>query len=272
MSLSEREVVVSLAYLLTQDFKAISKIVARKLEIDTRSRVEAGNRLNLTGNGRSLRETRIINKALAMELLVAASFTYIDRPAQVISGCVVRNGLPNNFASSGAADLVVSYPPCDGRDGFYVLVEVSIKRRVSAEDYRQQLEQTLRHATELAAQYKDTPVFGLLINSGNICAEGALHAVYKRFSIDNHLTPDKPIKVVAVPCGNFLNILGELVASQTYDFKSSLLVEIFDTLIATLQEQKLPADEDWMEQTWLHVVRHAQNPELNLTQDTASDQ
>ena len=238
-SFSENEVALLLAYLQSQDFKAISHIVARKLHIDTRSRVEADNRLNLSDNGHWLREARTINKALAMELLVALSLTYIDNSEQVVSGCTVRNQRPNNFASSGLADITVFYPACDDGQAFCVLVEVSIKRIVSAEHYRRQLDQTLTHAKVLAANNNGRPVYGLVINSGDITTEKRLQAVYKRFLIDHHLTADSHIKVLALYTGDFISILGKLLADKTYDFRSSLLVQIFD--IGLPQDQRTPS-------------------------------
>ena len=181
--MSDNEITILLVYLLSQNFKAISDVVASKLNIDTRSRVEADNRLNLKANGHWLHEARTINKALAMELLVALSLTYIDNSEQVVSGCVVRNQLPNNFASSGLADITVFYPPSDGEQAFCVLVEVSIKRIVSAEHYRTQLNQTIKHAKELADNSEGRPVYGLVINSGDITGEKRLQAIYKRFLV-----------------------------------------------------------------------------------------
>ena len=263
-SLSENDIAVLLAYLQTQNFKAISNIVARKLHIDTRSRVEADNRLNLKDGGRWLREARTINKALAMELLVALSMTYLDHAEQVVSGCVVRNRQPNNFASSGLADIAVSYPSCDDAPAFFVLVEVSIKRIVSTEHYRIQLDQTIRHVKDLAADNPGQPVYGLVINSGDITAEKRLQAVYKRFLSDNSISADSRIKVLALHTGDFISILGKLLADKSYAFRSSVLVRIFDTLIQRLREQDLPIEKDWVAQTWLHTITESRSPKLDL--------
>ena len=274
-SLSDHEIFILLAYLHSQNFKTISNVVARKLNIDTRSRVEADNRLNLTDGGHWLREARTINKALAMELLVALSLTFIDNAERVISGCVVRNQLPNNFASSGLTDITVFYPPSDGEQAFCVLVEVSIKRTVSVEHYRSQLNQTLTHAKVLAADNGGRPVYGLVINSGDITAEKRLQAVYKRFLIDNQLTADSHIKVLALYTGDFISVLGKLLVDKTYDFKSSLLVRIFDTLIDTLRQNESLSESGWMVKTWVNIVGHAQMPELSLNEpqeDNTSDQ
>ena len=263
-SLSENDVAILLAYLQTQNFKAISHIVARKLHIDTRSRVEADNRLNLKDNGHWLREARTINKALAMELLVALSMTYIDHAEQVVSGCVVRNRQPNNFASSGLADITVFYPSSDHGPAFCVLVEVSIKRIVSTEHYRIQLDQTLRHVKALAADNDGLPMYGLVINSGDIASEKRLHAVYKRFLLDNRITEHSPIKVLALYTGDFISILGKLLADKSYDFRSSVLVRIFDILIEKLREQHLPLEKDWAAKIWLDVIHESHLLKLDL--------
>ena len=263
-SLSENDIAVLLAYLQTQNFKAISNVVARKLHIDTRSRVEADNRLNLKDGGHWLREARTINKALAMELLVALSMTFIDHAEQVVSGCVVRNRQPNNFASSGLADIAVFYPACDDGPAFCVLVEVSIKRMVSTEHYRIQLDQTLRHVKALAADNDGQTVYGLVINSGDIASEKRLQAVYKRFLSDNRITADSSIKVLPLYSGDFISILGKLLADKTYDFRSSVLVRIFDILISILREQDTPLEKDWVPKAWLSIINESRFLNLDL--------
>ena len=263
-SFTENEVAILLVYLHSKNFKAISNFVTRKLNIDTRSRVEADNRLNLKAQRHWLRETRTINKALALEMLVALSLTFIDNPEQVHSGCVVRNQQPNYFASSGLADITVFYPPCHDAQAFCVLVEVSNKRIVSVEHYRRQLDQTLDHAKLLATNSNGRPVFGLVINSGDITAEKRLQAVYKRFLIDNQITSDSRIKVLALYTGDFISILGKLLADKTYDFRSSLLVRIFDILIEFLREKELPPEKEWVAKTWLNIITESQSLKLDL--------
>ena len=267
-SLSDNEIAILLVYLHSQNFKAISNIVARKLNLDTRSRVEADNRLNLKDGGHWLREARTINKALAMELLVALSMTYIDNSERVVSGCVVRNQQPNNFASSGLADITVFYPRSDDGQAFSVLVEVSLKRNVSAEHYRRQLDQTLTHAKVLAANHNGRQVYGLVINSGDITREKRLQSVYKRFLLDNRITADSHIKVLALYTGDFISIMGKLLVDKTYDFRSSLLVQIFDILIERLREKVLPLEKDWVEQTWLNIVNESRFLKLELNKQS----
>lgn len=265
-SFSDNEIAILLVYLHSQNFKAISNVVAKKLNIDTRSRVEADNRLNLKDGGHWLREARTINKALSMELLVALSLTYIDNAEQVISSCVVRNQLPNNFASSGLADITVFYPSSYDGQAFCVLVEVSIKRIVSAEHYRRQLDQTLTHAKVLAANNNGRPVYGLVINSGDIMAEKRLQAVYKRFLIDNQFNADSHIKVLALYTGDFISVLGKLLVGKTYDFRGSLLVQIFDILIEQLREKELPLEKDWVAKTWLNIIDESRFLNLDLNE------
>ena len=265
-SFTDNEVAILLVYLHSQNFKVISNIVARKLNIDTRSRVESDNRLNLKDNGHWLREARTINKALAMELLVALSLTYIDNAQQVVSGCVVRNRQPNNFASSGLADITVFYPPSDDGQAFCVLVEVSIKRIVSPDHYRRQLDQTLTHAKVLAANNDGRPVYGLVINSGDITGEKRFQAVYKRFLSDNQITADSNIKVLALYTGDFISIMGKLLAHKTYDFRSGLLVQIFDILIAQLRERELSSEKDWVVKTWLNIITESRLLNLDLNE------
>ena len=182
--------------------------------------------------------------------------------SSVVVLCVTGN--PTNFASSGLADITVFYPPSDDGQAFCVLVEVSIKRNVSAEHYRRQLDQTLSHAKLLAVDTERRPVYGLVINSGDITAEKRLQAVYKRFLSDNEITADSHIKVLALYTGDFINILGKLLVDRTYDFKSSLLVQIFDILIEQLREKELPLEKDWVPKTWLNIINESRILHLDL--------
>ena len=72
---SINEVNLTLLCLLSHDFKTIQEIVARKLNIDTLSRVADENQIRSKEERGKLHNRRIINKALAMELLIALLLT-----------------------------------------------------------------------------------------------------------------------------------------------------------------------------------------------------
>ena len=65
---------------------------------------------------------------------------------------------------------------------------------------------------------------------------------------DNQITADSHIKVLALYTGDFISIMGKLLVDKTYDFRSSLLVQIFDILIERLRERELPSEKDWVDE------------------------
>ena len=64
--------------------------------------------------------------------------------------------------------------------------------------------------------------------------------------------------------GDFIEIMTNLIQTKTYDFNSSLLVQIFDTLVGQLRQKEPPSEEDWMVKTCVDMVNDAQTPGLDL--------
>ena len=89
---------------------------------------------------------------------------------------------------------------------------------------------------------------------------------YKRFLSDNQITADSHIKVLALYTGDFISIIGKLLVDKTYNFKSSLLVRIFDILIDKLRQSESLSESDWVVKTWVNIVSNAQTPELSLNE------
>ena len=98
--------------LVTHNYKAIDKHVLTALGIDVDARIER-NELSAVDvpKARLVYQYRKINKALSMELLVALSLKYLDKPEYVKSLCCVSDlsGHPCNFAPSNHPDLVSHY-------------------------------------------------------------------------------------------------------------------------------------------------------------------
>ena len=262
---SLNEVNLTLLCLLSHDFKTIQEIVARKLNIDTLSRVADENQINSKEERGKLHNRRIINKALAMELLIALLLTWLDDSDQVGSNCCINeHGLPNNHAPKLVSDIEAEYPACDDGPAFRVVCEVSIKRRPTASDYRSQLDKTLVHAKDTIKDNDERPVYGLVVNGGDIATDRALHAVYKRFLADNQLMPDGMLRVIPVCTVDFAGVMLNLVEDEAYDFKSSVLARVFDTLIDKLRQKNLPDKENWMETVFLNTIDADRFPELDL--------
>ena len=117
----------------------------------------------------------------------------------------------------------------------------------------------------------ERPVYGLVINGGDIATDSALHAVYKRFLADNQLMPDGIIRVIPVCTVDFAGVMLNLVEDEAYDFKSSVLARVFDTLIDKLRQQNLPDKENWMETVFLNTIDADRFPELDLKEQEQSD-
>ena len=173
-----------------------------------------------------------------------------------------------NHAPKLVSDIEAEYPACDDGPAFRVVCEVSIKRRPTASDYRSQLDKTLAHAKDTIKDNDERPVYGLVINGGDIATDRALHAVYKRFLADNQLMPDGMIRVIPVCTVDFAGVMLNLVEDEAYDFKSSVLARVFDTLIDKLRQKDLPAKENWMETVFLNTIDADRFPELDLKEKT----
>ena len=146
---------------MTHYFRVIADIITPHLGIDMATRIQQDNRANIVKADHPRREFRHINKALSMELLIALLLTWLDEADRVGGGCCVRNGLPNNYSPSGKADIIADYPATEESPAFPIVTEVSIRRKIDTVFYYSQLDQTYRHALELAESLGDGPVYGL---------------------------------------------------------------------------------------------------------------
>ena len=266
-----RELCIHLAYLMTHDFKALTDIITPHLGIDMATRIKQDNRANIGDIAHPRREFRHINKALSMELLIALLLTWLDEADRVGGGCCVRNGLPNNYSPSSAADIIADYLATDEAPAFPIVTEVSIRRKIDTVFYYSQLDQTYRHALALAEAPGDAPVYGLVINGGQIASSVILHACYRRFLNDNGLDRNSRIRVLPVYTLDFAKIMMKMAEEDTYGFNSGILSNVFEGLLADLREVKLPEERDWMVDRWLNIVNAAQAPELDLGEPMAED-
>ena len=271
--LSIRVLCVQLAYLMTHDFRAITRIITPPLGIDMATRIKQDNRTNIVDTGLPRREFRHINKELSMELLIALLLTWLGEAFRVDCGCCVRNGLPNNYSPSGLADIIAKYPATEEAPAFPIVTEVSIRRKIDTVFYYSQLDQTYRHALALAEAPGDGPVYGLVINGGQIASSVILHACYRRFLNDNGLNRDSRIRVLPLYTLDFAKIMMTMAEEDTYGFNSWILSNVFEGLLADLRMTKLPEKQkrNWMVDRWLNIVNAAQAPELDLEEPPAED-
>ena len=140
---------ILLLHLLNHDFTVNDKELFPILGIDMKTRRKTDNMPNVE-NG-TVKQYRMINKALAMELFSSLLLTHLNSADRVTSWCLTNpNGLPLYFAPSGASDIEVSYPVAGDTPAFQMIAEVSAKRQVDERFYATQLYQAWRHADILA--------------------------------------------------------------------------------------------------------------------------
>lgn len=252
-----------LRYLTSHDFRVINGI-AKKLGIDLYSRIRQDNRVNFREAGDKIRESRHINKAMSMELLIALLLTWLDTAGQVKSGCCAKHGLPNYYSPQGLADVTASYQTADDEPAFRVVGEVSIRRKVTAKHYQKQLEQACRHAWEESEKNDGIPVYGLVINSGKITNSKTLQNIFHKCQSDFSLEQHSNIRLLPMYTRDFMNIMKRLSIDDTYAFDSGTLAKVFDSLCKTLNQTKLPKEQNWMVDDWLKIVNAAYTPELDL--------
>ena len=140
----------------------------------------------------SIREYRMISKALAMELLTSLWLASTDSPKRVVCHCETRHGLPHRFAPPLTHDAEAHY-----EEPFHVLAEVSAKREITRWHYRSQLAHGLKHGRSLAGELNTTqPVYALVINGGRIDGDRRLREVYREFVEEKGLGDDTQVRAL----------------------------------------------------------------------------
>ena len=262
-----RHLCILMRYLMSHDFQAIDKIITPLLGTDMARRIADDNRINIVNETHPRSGARIINKALAMELLMGLLLAWLDRAGHIRSGCLTRHGLPNYFSTSGKADLIVDYPAADeAAQAFSIVAEVSIKRAVTRDHYDKQLNQALKQARDLKANTGATaPIYGLVVNGGIITTSPMLQDCYRRFLREHNLTQDSPCRVLPLYVGDFIKIMMLLEQDNSYNFDSRVLATTLEVLLAGLRRGGQD-DKDWMVDRCMESVRKAKAPELDLTE------
>ena len=189
-------VALLLMNLFNHDFRTNEKRIFPGLGIDMAARRGAGTVPNV--ESRRTHEYRIINKALAMELLTGLMLTHLNSATQVRSWCQTRNGVPLSFAPAGHADLDAAYGEPSNGETFRVIAEVSAKRHVSPEFFGKQLEQTWRHANELNEGQSGGRVYALVVNGGSVIQDLSHAGVFHKFVKEKSITRRGMILVIPV--------------------------------------------------------------------------
>ena len=245
-------VALLMMYLMNDEFTADSEDVFPSLEIDVESREAAKNRLDI--NPREIAEHRKINKGLAMELLTGRMLARLDTAREVRCNCEARNGLPHKFAPGGVTDVEAFYdkPP----PGFQVIAAVSAKSDVTPDFYREQLEQALEHAQELAAR-TDVPVYALVLNGGDLVGNDDLDETFRSFQGKAESALRGRVRVLPMYAPALACAVRDLEAALEPDalrFEADVLARVFDALVDGLHDAGRRAKGDWMRDEWTQVV------------------
>ena len=208
-----------------------------------------------------LRQHRLINKAMCMELLSASLLTHLDSAEQVKSHSSAQCRRPYYYARSGAPDLVATYAKHPSAKGFRIVGEVSAKRQVHRKFWLRQLKQAVKHAEKLRKDAPNLPVYALVINGGRIGKSKTLQKAYRDFIKERGLRPDGGIRVLPmadIDIAHALSKLDEGVRGAEFWFGSERLAQAFDTMIEMLLQPRPPPDPSWMEQVLINAGTGAQ--------------
>ena len=257
--LTTRAICRHILYLLTHDHQANEKHVFRIIEIDKKTRAATDNKLDKTKR-RQLHNYRIINKALAMELLSALLLTRLNSTTNVTSFCKTRNGLPHYYATSRKPDITADYPATGKTPEFKVLAEVSIKQDVTTKSYNRQLWQARRHALELAEETDQGLVYALVINAGKIGSDRALQGRYRYLLERDDLERNERVRLIPICVDDHVsaieNILEKLPGDRFF-FGSDRLARICDTLRLRILANVPNNEAQWMCETWVRIATDA---------------
>ena len=245
---------ILILHLINHDFTVNDQELFPMLGIDMATRGKTENMPNVVDG--NTKQYRIINKALATELLGSLLLTHLNSANRVTSWCLTNaNGLPNYFAPPKAADIEVSYPGTGGTPAFHLIAEVSALRDVDETFYATQLEQAWRHALYLANEKDDEIIYALVINSGQIGSDTRLQQVYMRFMNLPAVKENKQVRVVPIYAADVAVALRDLdieLHADEFHYGSDSLARVFDRLQQGVLEGY--DDEDWMRHIWLKTI------------------
>ena len=248
------------------DFRTIQAGAVEKFGLDAVSRRKQDNQLTFQPDAQErIKQSRRINKALTMELVMSSLLTYIDHPDAVISGCGVnREGLPHYFAPALVPDIVVH--PADAEPPFQIVCEVSANREMTDYVYVMQLEETLRHAREAHDSEGVAVTYGLVANLRKIGEDSRLQKLYRKFLThsDNELEPWGPIRIVPMRAAELGTVVRRLDAEDGLTFDSRLFAKVLDRLHETWWGESIPEAEDWMAKAFVETVRAGLNAKGDL--------
>lgn len=256
IKLSATESALLMLHLQGHDFRGICNYVVPALGLDVPTRRRLDNLPNVTN--RHVHQYRIINKAMAMELLSASLLACLNKPKEVRSWCAQRDGLPNYFSPSGA-DVTARYVNDENGEPFRVVLEVTARKAVTQSVMRKQLNQAYEHANDEAKDRDGGPVYALAINGGRIGSDPKIWKVYHDFVKKNRIKPHHIVRLLPLYAPDVVAVVRRIKASTPaggLQFRSGLLVKVFDALISDISGEFMHGDldPDWMCNKFVEMV------------------
>ena len=216
----------------------------RQLDVDMATRRAAGG--GDPGAQTTVKQWRIYNKAVSMELLTSDLLARLDHAEAVHAQLSTRLGHPYRAAGQGDSDIEVEYPNVAGRR-LSLVAEVSAKRKIGTGGFRAQLEQALSHAERLQAERGGT-VYALVATDGEIGSDANLQKAFRQFVAKSRLNPNGPVRLVPVFALDLAAAFGDLASQEEgagLAFSAKSLAATLDHLLRGLLNGT-PPEDDWM--------------------------
>ena len=268
---SASRVALLIMHLFNHDFRDNDQQVYPLLDIDMKTRRQQDNVPRLESE--RTHEYRIINKALAGELLSGLLLTHLNSASEIRAWCETRRGLPHKFAGPGFADLVARYQDTRNKRAFRLVTEVSAKRDVTAESFRTQLNQAWKRAEECTKDAEGGDVYALVVNGAEVGSGQGWSRQFQQFAEEKGMKPDGPIRIVPMYAGDLaaaMRRMDETLEAEGSRFTPALLAEILDSLFGMLlgTTARPDAGPAWMCDLWVEMAKReaAEGRQLGLGQ------
>lgn len=262
-----------IAHLFNHDFRVNKRLIYPMLAIDMPTRRRMDNLPNL--EKKRTHDYRIINKALADELLVSLLLTHLNAASEVRTWCVTRHDLPNTFSPPGFADAAARYVDSLNNRSFRLVVEASVRHFPGSEDFKTQLRQAWNHASELAKDDEAGEVYALVITICEIGSDDGWGEIFRDFVEEVDMQPDGPVRVVPMYAGDLVvatRKIEENLPEGALQFTPALLAGILEELLVRLIDPLAQSDlnPDWMCDLWVDMAKQEAEGEAELGLSQAS--
>ena len=251
------------------DFYASQRFLLRALGVDKTARELEYNETESSANRKRLRikDTRSINKGLAMELLVGALLTCLDSPKEIRSWCDVSEpGVTKSFAPGPNEDILATY------QDFCIVAEVSARRKPDVAFFRGQLKQAILHADAAIDRGIKGTVYALVVTGCPFESNLHMRKPYRqtlakreelirerRERATDRTTREHPdsdpglgIRLIPLKSHDLYEVANAILNRDSeagLQVSSEVLAEALETIYRRLVSGNTPTDKPWMADT-----------------------